>query len=761
MSVDWVLTQLVEEFGKSPYWWPTIILFGIISLITVFHKSIHKFFKNHPKCYKNSYIISFFGLVLLLYNIFIWKQVWVYIIGLWIVLLPLFISRVKYLYIERGLDGVITICDSQNLDNFEVIALQELKTLLTSDMTEKQLVRYKRHKMYILTKLGDIRAAEKIMEELGADKLGQAHYHLFKYIVAVHLGDIGRAHQEIIKARDVINDQTEPIIQFEIRANLGVSFASQKNYHVADDCFNFAIQEYKRLGLNDKMLLSIIYNNYAFNKAQLNTSNRSWEDVLSEYKTFLDFQCIDDRINYFNLELQMLRQTNASRDILNKVVKEAFDTLLDGNLAIKDKLILAGSFVRIVWSAMLDPTQCLSVLNENYNKMNTLYPIARYRIHKELSLLFNDLHGELPERYSILRDQVRCYMDQKAENDIQDHRRALPDEAVFERCYCLKELAGIERKKQDYDVQKVISFLNDTVKLYQDNSLLIDEIISRLNIMDELCAIENMDENFEPLSHEEMKKQLFMVESLLPKIKQHPIRAEIGIRMSFYCLLIHEYDKCIKYYDLFNEEGISLNHFAPWLHRYRMCSAFAVRILHFKNIIFTLRNSQEVLRCTNNIQEWFQSFPNHDGIMDSMLLARFIGYSQGYPIKTCKWFNPQNPNQPKTHSWFYFSELGLNADITYDQFKQEDNKNQIFFNFNRHPFESNRSRTIAKDLSQTELISGEISCWNANESNFSPTEKEAFNKINELINNRIPNNCPALNELQTLFKYTMMPVASI
>jgi hypothetical protein len=351
-------------------------------------------------------------------------------------------------------------------------------------------------------------------------------------------------------------------------------------------------------------------------------------------------------------------------------------------------------------------------------------------------------------------------MEQQAENDIQTHRKALPDEAIFARCYCLEELAGIERNKQDYNAKKVISLLSDAVKLYQDNSLLMDEIKSRLNIMDELCAIENWNENLEPLNPEEMRQQRHRIESLLPKLKKHPIKAEIGIRMSFYCLIIHEYDKCIEYYDWFDKVSLSLNHFAPWLHRYRMFTAFAVRILYFKNIVVALKDSQEVLLCTNDVQEWFQSFPNHNGVLDSMLLARFIGWRE-YPIKTLKWFNPNTPEQFKIHSWFYFPELHLNADITYEQFKEEDNKDQIFFNDDQHPFESNKSKTIAKDFSQSGYITEGVDFKIINDFYLSETEMEILEKAFELINKHIPSNCPTQIELGALFQSTMMPVAGI
>jgi hypothetical protein len=78
-----------------------------------------------------------------------------------------------------------------------------------------------------------------------------------------------------------------------------------------------------------------------------------------------------------------------------------------------------------------------------------------------------------------------------------------------------------------------------------------------------------------------------------------------------------------------------------------------------------------------------------------------------------------------------------------------------------NPFESNKSRTIAKDLSQTGYLSEGIKYWIANDLYLSPAEMEVCNKITELINNHIPSNCPTLIELDTLFTSTMTPIAGI
>lgn len=201
--------------------------------------------------------------------------------------------------------------------------------------------------------------------------------------------------------------------------------------------------------------------------------------MLAEYKSFLNMGCHSDQVDYFNIELELLRQLEVPREEVNRIVESSFLRLMEGKLPLENKVMLVGSVVRIVWSAMLNPEYCLNVLNENQAVLNSLQPMARYRVYKELALLFNDLHGELTDQYGTLRDNVNDYMANRAEGDIRQYRKSLPEEAIFARCECLKELAGIHKARLEYDSQLILSFLTDAIELYRDNSLHIDAVKCR------------------------------------------------------------------------------------------------------------------------------------------------------------------------------------------------------------------------------------------------------------------------------------------
>lgn len=748
-------------FGASRYWVPSVplIIAGIMIVSNL--SKIKPILTSLPGYVKNSLIVSSVGIILLLYNTFVWKSECLFISGGVVAIFPLINIVVQFQKMQHNLKKIKLLSNLRDIDYQENKALLHVKSLSPAKMTKSQKIRYARSKMYILVYLGSMRSVERIVEELGPGQLGLAHYHLSRFIVLFYGGDLEEAHEEIKRANDARDPDTDPKVQIQILINQGVSYVVRKNYHTADDYYSQAAEEYKKFELEDKTLLNLIYKNYIFNKTHIEKSEQSHETVLAEYKTYLNMGSYSDQVDYFNVELELLRQTEAPREEVNRIVESSFLRLMKGNLPLENKVMLAGSVVRIVWSAMLNPEQCLKVINVNYTVLDSLQPMARYRVHKELALLFNDLHGEFADEYRALRNNVQDYMAARAENDISEYRKSLPEEAIFARCECLKELAGIHKAKSEYDSQLILSFLTDVIELYRDNSLHIDVVKCRLDVMDEFCAEKNLDRNYIPVDIDGMRQQLKEIELALPRLLHHPERVEVGLRLSFYCLLLHEYEKCIEYYDVFSKGMLSLNHYPPWLQMYRMHTAFAVRILYLKRIIVSLQNSHEVLSSSSLVQEWFQSFPRHDGILDSILLARFVGFDSVYPIKVRSWYEEESLDRARGHAWFYFPEFELNADITYEQYSEDENSNKIFFNCDRHPFESNESKTLAKNTHSRKTPQDRFQMRWVKDSDFSSIEIDLLKEILKLIDTHVPENCPSIIELKTLFADNMMPVSAM
>lgn len=639
-----------------------------------------------------------------------------------------------------------------------------LKAISPAALTPKQRTHYNRYKLYVLVKLGSLRAAEKILDEIGAGdnaQIGQAHHHFLKNIILFHRGDMVAAEAEIQKAEDAKSRDTEPLVQVEIALNHGVSYVTMQNYQAADDCFRRAAAEYKRLKLKEPSLQHLIYYNYAYNKTRIDSTEAGLA-VVNEYKSLLNLKHPSDQVNYFNLYLEILRQINATRDQLNEAVQKAFTTFQNSKLPLENKVIFAGSMVRIIWSGRLDPEPCIKVLQDNLSVLDTIPPMGRYRIFTDLLLLFGDLYGGIRERYTVLINATEAYHKVQAERDLNGYRDSLPEEAVYAHCVCYKELASDQRRNNKSKKGSPTELLTSAARLYHENVLYVDEQLLRLDIADELCGAECLDKNYKPVDKETFQEQLTSVEAFLPSMVKHPSLAEFSLRLSFYYLLLDRYDKCTQYYEKFDEACLSLNHFSPWMHRYRMITAFSVRIIHFKRIIEQIKDSRDIQRHSQATQNWFGSFPNHDGILDSMLLARFIGYdAEVYPLKLKLWLDPERMEEPRAHGWLYINELGLNADITYSQFTEEENADLIFTDVDRHPFESNESRTVFQDSCATGMFFKGVLFKQFRKSELLPDQARLFDEISRLIDANVPKGCPSVAELKQLFIYTMTAIPAV
>ena len=758
--MDFVWTWLREHLDNTDYMTPTVIT--IVSCVIVYMV----FFRDKHwtiKCVKTVVFLSYAGFILVTFTYFKWKHSVLYVIAGLLFATPLLTLLITQIMIRWQFKKVSTLADSQSIRFNEVVALYLLDSMSSNWMTSKQDNKHKRYRLNILTHLGSLRTAETILENLKSDK---AYYYFIQHFLAFSSGDMETANLAIQKAEDAQERNTDPLVKVQILLNHGVSYVTTQNYQAADDNFRKAANFYKKNKIKNDDLLFHIYYNYVHNKMRINNTTKPGEacnavsSIIEEYKSQINLRKHNNQINLFNLELEILRQTKTQREEVDGFVQAAFDKFQGGKLPLENKIIFAAHASRIVWSARLNPEPCLKFIDENFDILNRLTPEIRYYALFDLSLLFEDLHGDIVNQYSKLRNSTRDYILYQAQNDLESWRGALPNEAVHQRCACLKALAGHQRKKPGYDYEKALSYLYSSIDLYRENHLYVCEHLCRLAVIDELCAFENLDRNYEPLVPDEMRKQCEAVEAFIPKLVQHPAISEFYLRLSFYCLILNEYGKCVEYYSSFHKSNLSLNHFAPWLHRYCMLAGFSVRILYFYKTIERIRKSKALNKYDNETRNWFESFPNHDGVLDSMLIGRFVGFGTTvYPIKMKHWL-PKTSEFSRLHAWFCFQEINLNVDITHSQFMDDDRSSILFFNADKHPFETNESLTIASSMIETGLASPcMIQLMSIEE--LPQGLRELFDKLYKVICSQIPEDCPQLEELQQLFETTMLPVPAI
>jgi hypothetical protein len=468
-----------------------------------------------------------------------------------------------------------------------------------------------------------------------------------------------------------------------------------------------------------------------------------------------------DCITFFNTKLELLRQTEANRVVIDKAVHETFSHLMNSKLPKENKLFFAISLTRIVWATRISPENCLDVIASDIETIFKLPMPNRYYAFKDLNLLFMDLHGDIAESHHKIREAANSYMSNQAESDLESYRKELPKDAIFEKGFCYRESAGLQKKSLDhYDLKKILSYIKSASALYHENSLLIEENICRLDIMDELCDAKNLNENHKIIYRDEMLSQLVEIETYLSTLAEQTNLAEFYLRLCFYCMHLDDYEKCIIYYKKFVMSSVSLEHFAPWLHRYHMYNSFVVRTFYFLKAIQTIKGSKGIIQYPSMVQQWFESFPSHDGFVDSILLGKFMGFSSIIPLKQKTWIDPlfKDGSTPRIHTWFWMVPLELNLDITYSQFEDDNYSNCILFDNDRHPLESNTSNKICADMNNTGLNFIGAKQTNLLKDGLPPEQIIFIDNLYSIIIAHVNPECPTIEKIKALFKDTSFPV---
>lgn len=113
----------------------------------------------------------------------------------------------------------------------------------------------------------------------------------------------------------------------------------------------------------------------------------------------------------------------------------------------------------------------------------------------KISTFFTDLRGTIVEQYRDLHKDAAEYMDQQALKDLEEYRKSLPQEAVYERCFCFQEEAGLQKNHpQTYRWEHVEEDFVNACHLYKENGLELEELKCKLGMIDEDCHFLNQNQ---------------------------------------------------------------------------------------------------------------------------------------------------------------------------------------------------------------------------------------------------------------------------
>lgn len=743
MSPFEIIWEFVSSELKDTEFWPSIVVGAVIVLGLFWLLAKLKKWQ-----YRVGAIAMTIGLIVAECNLLLkWRCASLYLLAGLLLVLPILCFFIPLSWNQYQLYRIKKLSKQQSY----VEALELLNAIKPEWLATKQLRNYQRRRFFLLVNLGSIRKAKAYLEEI-CQKKG-AFYHFSLHILAFRSGDLKTSFFEIQTAEDSEDLKDDPFLQFQVIMNHGVCYAAEKNYHLADEYYNKAIAFYNDHHLQDEDLLGTFYYNFAFNRLRLNPETASWQTALDEYQSKLDMKKTDAQIRMLNLRLDLLRQTEASRKVIDDLLQGAFSTITGGKLPIKNQVFFASSAARVAWAAQVNPIPCLKLLSDNISVIENLTANQRYHVYAELDILFHDFHGPSSDLFASLRNRASGYLRTEAESDLRQWQNSLPEEAVYARCDCLRKMAILCRKRMPYNRMSVVSFQQNAIRLYHDNELYLDELCTRQDVMDELLDECNRDEDYRPICIDEIRDQLSSAEKLLSQLAGHPALVESYIRLGCYCLDLDEYEQSLRYFRLFWNTGISVQNFAPWLRRYYATLLFYVRVILFDQAIKEAAVDKQLCSFGEDVQNWFNTYPQHDGVVDALLLGRFLSILVG---KTKVWI-PNGENEPKGHTWLWIPQLEINIDLTYPQFADDRLCRCMFFYKNRHPFEAGTSLTLQTSQQNSSLIFEGVA-YSQLDNGLSAETKALLDTIYDFLCEHIPNDCPTMVEFTQLIKEFIEPV---
>lgn len=670
----------------------------------------------------------------------------------------------EYGKFNKQLKTVVNYAKPDHYDYNLMEAWRQLNELQPSKLTPRQRKKYKRHRMYLCAYLGAFGANEPEMKKLenGNKKEELIFYHFLRFIQYWAVGRMEQAAEHIRQAEELCDADTDTFMRSQIMINRGVAYVGIGLYKDADDAFARAIHFCEKHHIKNKGLWVNLYYNYVFNKTRI-SPEITWEQldsVFEQLKTHLDLEKSPDYLDYFNAQLELLRQINAGKEQLEEHVYYAFDYIRMSDLPDYNRCMFESSTARIIWAARLDPTYILQALTDDMKLLLQMPMPAKYRCLKDIDLFFTDLYGSITETYDDLKQCARRYMDEQAEDDLEDYRKSLPAEAVYERCFCFKEIAGIQKRtEQTYQWKTVEENFKNACALYHENGLELEEMMCNLALIDECSSILNTDEHFRFLRRKEMFRYINEVETFLPNLERHPLINEAALRLSFYCGILDDYDRCRKYYELYKETSgqVSLNHYAPWLHRYYMTVCFEVRVLYILETIKKIARDCRLKIKKESVCLWFENFGKTEGQDESFVLGRLLGYTDLMMLKRIVW-REEETGKTCYHAWLVLIQLKMEIDITYQSVEQ--GEKSMFFISGQHPLENGTSKWLCKKKHGNPKMHPVIQTGTFGLGNYAPDAQQTMSEVCGIIEKELPKQCPSVENLYEAFQDVMLPVSA-
>lgn len=397
-----------------------------------------------------------------------------------------------------------------------------------------------------------------------------------------------------------------------------------------------------------------------------------------------------------------------------------------------------------------------TILYYNYvfNKTR-LHPDMAYEEWKaELDILKEHLDMGNPQDYIAYRNvelELLCKTGadrSKLEENVRDTLTYIRNSKMPDRNRCMFEAS----------VARVIWSLRlNPVHILQ--ALNTDkELIRQLPMPARYHCYKNIQSFFEDL-HGDIVAQYADLWKDAAKYMDHQVINEIALRMSFYAYRIDDYERCKKYYKEYRRTKhlVSIEQYAPWLHRYYMVVSFAVRVLYVIDAIKAIPTTNEFLKRNLSIQKTILNFMSEPTEKEYVILGMLLGFTNIVLLKRLTWKNAPDGSK-KVHVWFVFLDFGWEIDIAYNNIVEDVETDRIFFVINQHPLENGLSRFASKKNEQGRLSIPLVQKGTFGLGNFGESEQAEMLEICDMIEKHLPEDCPTIEDLLWCYGDVMVPV---
>lgn len=443
------------------------------------------------------------------------------------------------------------------VDKYKQLKLIDSKTLFSDELETLEL-----RKIYYLINLGNIFKAKEIGNKL--IRQDNPKYLFYKTIILEQEGKFLEA-EEILKKLIIIDD-LDLKLAIQVYNSYGRFCWINKNYSEAINFYTKALELLKKESKYTKNFKDIIYPNLIECYCIQNEYDKM-EIIKKEYYALLDSGTKEDLIAQYNQNLIIIRQKSENNTDL---IKNSYFDILN-KLPEQNKFFFQISALRIFVNMELDTYEILEKIESSIDSIE-LNSIEKFKVFKEIDITRKKNYPEdFQMNWPTLNNKLSKYFLNEAIDDLESYLTSLEIEDIYERCEIINQIVGVKKDFRPYDFSIILEQMEDVLKIYSNNNLVIKEIEQRLNIIDECLNPKNVEYNRRiPLYYYSLRilENLELLESRMEQIVGHPETPCFYIRMGYYYLSQNKVEQAKKYYEKFKLSKISVNHFTSSIQTY-------------------------------------------------------------------------------------------------------------------------------------------------------------------------------------------------